>query len=281
MHPQLLGIPAYCMFIFLGIGVGITMCWTAGGQWGLSRLRFVLVLSLLVASALMGSKVQSVLERQDLGSVAWELANGFRYSGGVAGALAALFVLRWLGVVRTVPGELLDSLALAICGAMAVVRIGCFLEGCCFGAVSNGPFAITFPAGSPAWHAQVNHGLLRPDSAHSLPVHPLQLYFALWSALLLAALLSVSRRPSRPGTIFLLFLCADGFAHSFLEGFRFEPVQVNAVVGLLAGLGGAVVLAYSCKTLTLTNTPTPEPSNGRGVLAAEVSIDCRADTRVG
>ena len=66
-------------------------------------------------------------------------------------------------------------------------RLGCLLNGCCFGDVCSLPWAITFPAKSVPFNALVLRGLLDEGAVRSLPLHPAQLYDAL-SGLLLAIL---------------------------------------------------------------------------------------------
>jgi phosphatidylglycerol:prolipoprotein diacylglycerol transferase len=66
-------------------------------------------------------------------------------------------------------------------------RLGCLLNGCCFGDVCSVPWAITFPAESVPFKALVARGLLDSAADRSLPLHPAQLYDAL-SGLLLAIL---------------------------------------------------------------------------------------------
>ena len=66
-------------------------------------------------------------------------------------------------------------------------RLGCLLNGCCFGDVCSLPWAITFPAESVPFKALVVRGLLEGGADRSLPIHPAQLYDAL-SGLLLATL---------------------------------------------------------------------------------------------
>jgi phosphatidylglycerol:prolipoprotein diacylglycerol transferase len=66
-------------------------------------------------------------------------------------------------------------------------RLGCLLNGCCFGDVCSAPWAITFPAESVPFKALVARGLLDSTADRSLPLHPAQLYDAL-SGLLLAIL---------------------------------------------------------------------------------------------
>jgi phosphatidylglycerol---prolipoprotein diacylglyceryl transferase len=53
---------------------------------------------------------------------------------------------------------LCDLLAPSMALGVAIGRIGCLLNGCCFGAVCDHPWAITFPADSPSYYAQVQRG---------------------------------------------------------------------------------------------------------------------------
>lgn len=80
-----------------------------------------------------------------------------------------------------------DALAPSVGIGAAMVRLGCFLSGCCFGVRSELPWALRFPAHSPPWEPHLQAGWIGPGWPESLSVHPLQLYFILLS-LLAAAL---------------------------------------------------------------------------------------------
>ena len=72
--------------------------------------------------------------------------------GGMLGAW--IFMIRnHMPVLRT-----LDIMAPAMILGSAIGRIGCLLNGCCFGCVTDVPWAIVFPPGSPAHVHQVLHG---------------------------------------------------------------------------------------------------------------------------
>jgi len=51
-----------------------------------------------------------------------------------------------------------DLLAPSMLLGLAIGRIGCLLNGCCFGGPSELPWAVTFPARSPVHIHQVHHG---------------------------------------------------------------------------------------------------------------------------
>ena len=88
----------------------------------------------------------------------------------------------------------IDMLIISVVTGLAFGRIGCFLNGCCFGKVCDLPWAVRFPAryhpevdsAAHAWH--VASGLISPASPYSLPVHPTQIYACI-AALLTAAFL--------------------------------------------------------------------------------------------
>lgn len=65
------------------------------------------------------------------------------FFGGVLGLL--LFVRKHRLPLLAVCDLMVPSMALGV----AIGRIGCLMNGCCFGAVCEHPWAITFPAGTP------------------------------------------------------------------------------------------------------------------------------------
>jgi len=75
----------------------------------------------------------------------------------IGGAVAALiFIARHRLPVLTMG----DLMAPSIVLGMAVGRIGCFFNGCCFGGACELPWAVQFPWGSPPHIQQVEHGKL-------------------------------------------------------------------------------------------------------------------------
>jgi phosphatidylglycerol---prolipoprotein diacylglyceryl transferase len=82
-----------------------------------------------------------------------------------------------------------DLAAPAFFLAYAFGRVGCFLNGCCYGAACSLPWAVQFP--------DENHpGQLTP------PSHPIQLYATVISLLIFAFLVRWESRPYRDGELF-------------------------------------------------------------------------------
>ena len=117
-----------------------------------------------------------------------------------------------------VPGALwfcrrkrIDFLRMAdLCGPFLLVgqgigRIGCFLEGCCYGAPTDGPLGVRFPG-------------------HARPLHPTQLY-EMVADLALAAILWFAVRPRARGrgAVFGWTLVLYGAARAVIELWRDDP----------------------------------------------------------
>jgi phosphatidylglycerol---prolipoprotein diacylglyceryl transferase len=120
-----------------------------------------------------------------LGAIAATWNGGLVFYGGLGGGILAL----WLYTRRRkIP--FIDALDFAAAPAgvgLAMTRIGCFLNGCCFGRESDLPWAVTFPRDS--------HVYARFDAEghwigffDPFPVHPTQLYETL-AALAMAAVI--------------------------------------------------------------------------------------------
>jgi phosphatidylglycerol---prolipoprotein diacylglyceryl transferase len=263
MHPYLGDTLAmFPLFLALGIGAGAFLAVHLAPQAGIGGRRLALVILLCAATALIGAKLYSLAERGVAWSPAWEVVYGYRYPGGIAGLLIAILALgRWgrLGISAAALGDLF---APCLVFSMAVVRIGCFLGGCCFGTPSEVPWAVAFPAGSKAWEAQRAAGLIGADAAHSLPVHPLQLYFVLECLGIGAALLWLQRRKRYDGQVLLVYLMLHGTTRVALDVLRFEHLPHLQWTSLAVALAAAAALS-----LEQLRRPTASVRTlGRGLL---------------
>jgi phosphatidylglycerol---prolipoprotein diacylglyceryl transferase len=121
-----------------------------------------------------------------------------------------------------------DAVAPAVAIGAAIGRIGCFLNGCCDGAVCSLPGAVRFPAGSHAWVRQLNAGLISPETPASLPVHPTQLYASLAGFVVLGLLLAHFRRRVRPGEVIALLMILYSLTRWPVEALRADERAVFA-----------------------------------------------------
>lgn len=178
---------------------------------------------------------------------------GLVMNGGVIAALGVL--LAYIRLSRLPLWGTLDALAPSFALGIFLTRIGCFLNGCCYGIPSDGLFGVTFPPHSPAGQFQ------RAGFAAPVPVHPAQLYCAACGLGIFVLLLVVERR-CRPfeGATVLLALLAYAAAR-----FAVEFVRHDAGVWAWHGLTynqtlSAVVLAASLAAIAMRWRRAAEPS---------------------
>jgi phosphatidylglycerol:prolipoprotein diacylglycerol transferase len=94
-----------------------------------------------------------------IGRTLWNVANipdgGLVVYGSIIGGfLGALFYMR-RNKLPIMP--LLDSMAPAVMLGICLGRLGCLMNGCCFGCITDVPWAVVFPEGSPAHIHQIEH----------------------------------------------------------------------------------------------------------------------------
>jgi prolipoprotein diacylglyceryltransferase len=156
--------------------------------------------------------------------------------GYLAGMSAVIVVCR----ANRLPLARLADLAAAPMGlALFCARLGCFLAGCDYGKVTSVPWAVRFPKGSPAWRDQLTAGLLPPERAESLPVHPTQLYEAALGLLMFGVALVLLRR-MRDGKGRVFLACAALYAVGRLA---IETVRGDAGRGIYAGLSSGQIFS--------------------------------------
>jgi phosphatidylglycerol:prolipoprotein diacylglycerol transferase len=244
MHPVLAyGVRAYPLFLALAplTAALAAAAWLRGR--GIAVHQAVAVGAWLFAGGVGGAKIWALLERGALAMpTAGDLLDGYRQPGAAVGVAVALALCRprWTGVSRRALG---DAVAIGACAGLVVFRIGCFLNGCCSGIPCSLPWCLRYPVNSSVWATHVVNGLVAPDSAASLPVHPLPLYFALLALCIGAFLLRLARRGVFDGHLLLVFLAAEGTGKFLLEFLRATPAPAVQAAALVIGVTALVLLA--------------------------------------
>jgi phosphatidylglycerol:prolipoprotein diacylglycerol transferase len=171
-------------------------------------------------------------------------AGGLTYYGGLIGATAAAFFL--LRRDRFPFWKAADMAGFAMPMGLAFGRMGCLLAGCCFGAVTDLPWGLSFPPRSPASDAQAKEHLLHTARMWSQPVHPTQVYESAASLLIaFVCLYVVLPRKRYDGQVFAASLVLYAVARFAVEFLRRD--DRGGAVGLstsqLIGVGLIVVAA--------------------------------------
>lgn len=204
------------------------------------RMGPLMIVPLYLAS-LLGAKSMFLLVPENAAPSArvfslWK--GGYWYHGGLAGGIAAYVLYHALR--RNNIGDALDFVAPFAALGEAIARIGCFLNGCCFGVPVSMVPGIVLPPDSHVWRQQFLAGLIPEDAAASLPVQPVQLYMALSMTIVYAMLRLVARRQVARGEIALLFFVSHGFVRFWLEFLRGDTLTVFHGLALAQWLSMAV-----------------------------------------
>lgn len=174
-------------------------------------------------------------------------AGGLTYYGGFLGASAAAYLL--LKRDKFSFWKAADMAGFAVPMGLAFGRMGCLLAGCCFGAPSELPWALSFPPRSPASEAQFKAHLIHSAYEPSLRVHPTQLYEAVLSLGISAFCLFVVMPKKRyDGQVFAAFLALYAIARFAVEFLRRDDrggaggLSTSQLIGL--GLLGAAFAVH-------------------------------------
>ena len=156
---------------------------------------------------------------------------GLVFYGGFLLAFASIVIYSRKAHID--PIRVLDVLSPAMALAHAFGRIGCFLNGCCFGRITSSIIGVTPPAGS------VVEQLSGP-----YPVYPVQLFEA-GQNIILAILYCYMLRHVKRGVViscFLIFYGTLRFFNEMMRGdnvlfFHLTPAQWIGLLLVPAGLG--------------------------------------------
>ncbi len=157
--------------------------------------------------------------------------------GGVVGGLAVVLYRRW----PVVP--LLASAAPGVAAGQALGRIGCFLVGDDYGRPTDLPWGIAFPRGLPPT---------------VVPVHPTQIYEAVFLAVLTWLLLRWRRRGVPDLELLGRYSVLAGGFRFLLE---FVRVNVRVAAGLtVAQYGSLLLLLAGIALLVVCRRQPAQPS---------------------
>lgn len=133
----------------------------------------------------------------------------------LGGLLLAILVVVWYARAKKVPVlKLLDVITPGTALGYAITRIGCFLNGCCFGLPTKLPWGIVFPPGSLAHFYYPGE-----------PIHPTQLYSLVSMFLAFFIIMGLYRKKKFDGYIFFWGLLLYSIYRFLVESFRYSPIH--------------------------------------------------------
>jgi phosphatidylglycerol:prolipoprotein diacylglycerol transferase len=243
----------YGVMIALAFLAGLWTATRRARHENISSERIADIVIWLMVGAILGARIVYVatywkdeFAGQPLSEIFMIQHGGLVYYGGLIGAtIAGVIYIRWkkLPLWKTA-----DVLAPSIALGNVFGRIGCLLNGCCYGRACSLPWAIQFPADNP----------LHPPTT---PVHPTEIYDALDNFILYLLLAWLFRRKKFDGQIFATYLIGYAIIRTIMEYFRgdYPPDQIHygltpgeliSIPIFIAGLVLGIVLSTRARKTT-------------------------------
>lgn len=182
---------------------------------------------------------------------------GLTIYGAVLGAVLGLWIYSKFSHFQF--GILADIIAPATILAQAIGRIGCFINGCCYGLVTNLPWSIVYTNKN-------SYGYLASNNlADGYGTHPSVAYEFIWDMIVFGILLKIGKRFKPSGALFAIYLALYALGRLFIDFTRDGTP-------FLFGLHQAQVMSLAVMLITVpwllfkTHRATPEE------LAADIKL---------
>ncbi len=240
MHPILfelgpLSVRTYGLLLAVSFLVGIILALRRSRARGLDQNKMINMSLLIMLAGIVGARIMYVIPHwNEFSANPLDIVSPFQSSGSIGltgltmygGFIAAVLVsILYLRVNRLSVWKACDAFAPSIALGIGISRVGCFMNGCCFGLPTESALGVVFPAFSAA-------GSFYPDVA----LHPAQLYNAVLGFGLFGLLLWLDRKPRFDGFIFAVLLISEPVTRFFVDLFRYYESSMT-----LGSLGGSVL----------------------------------------
>jgi phosphatidylglycerol:prolipoprotein diacylglycerol transferase len=241
-------IHTYGVALAVAFWLGIELSAREARKRGMDPVSIVDLGIVVLLSSVVGSRLLYVVAHLD--SYRGDFLDMFKiWEGGLTfyGGLIAgvIFGIAFLKIKKIPVREAIDVIAPQIALGIAIARVGCFMNGCCFGRQTGLPWACTFPADSQAGMVLGHVGL-----------HPTQLYSAVANFGIFLFLRRRFRARPRNGTVFYTFLIAYGLWRFAIDYLRYYEdsmlvtragggITWNQVVSIVLVAVGAILIARS------------------------------------
>ncbi|MBI5266949.1 MAG: prolipoprotein diacylglyceryl transferase [candidate division Zixibacteria bacterium] len=191
--------------------------------------QFVTIAYLMIFSGLLGARLFYVLFHLEEFSGHWlNTINPFQGSqfgiaglnlyGGILVGIVATLVYCRIYKLRVL--DVFDTFAAPLALGIGISRIGCFLNGCCFGTPTDLPWSIQFPIDS------IPYSVFGP--AH---IHPTQIYSSLYGVGLFVLLHFLLKHRKFVGQVTAAFFMIEAVFRYFIETIRYYEQEMVFSIG--------------------------------------------------
>lgn len=281
MHPVIFKVGSfelrsYGLLLALSFLIGIFLAVRRAKKKGIDPNHIMDLSVILIVSAIVGSRLLYVLFHLDEFRGHWtDTFNPFQSSGqiGLAGLtllggviLCFISAFVYLRLKKLPFLKFADTIIPSVAFGEFLTRIGCYLNGCCFGISCEGHshFCVTFPPESAAG-----------NMFQGVPLIPTQLYSSAYGLIIFGLLLLLERYQKRDGFVLYLFLIFYGLARFVIDFYRFYEssmvafhigqtgISVNQFISLIMVLIGVLLLLTPWGSF-ISTTATPQKTTGKG-----------------
>lgn len=172
----------------------------------------------------------------------------------LGGIIAAILTVLIYARIKKIPFlKIADILSPSVAIGIGITRIGCFLNGCCFGEPTSMPWGIIFnPDGPAGSHFYNTH------------IHPAQLYSSAGGFLIFGILLMLFKYKRFDGFVFYFFLILYSIDRFIIDFFRYYEeemvlftagninISVNQGICILLFLTGILLILINLRKKSIS-----------------------------
>lgn len=263
MHPILFHIgplPIYSFgaMVTIGFVAGILLAYRLAKRSGLPADGILDAYPWILIFSLVGARLLYVALNWSAFNGHWLEAfqpwrGGMSFHGGLVGGVLAGALVCWK---KRLPfWDLADACAPGLALGYAFGRIGCLLNGCCYGGPTTLPWAMVF--------RDADHGGI------TVPSHPVQLYAAILNLGICALLVWIYKRKVATGQVLVSYLILYSVYRFLVEFLRkgvtarelvlgLTEAQVASLIGMVVASAVFYMLIRNTRRRPAVDNPSPD-----------------------
>lgn len=195
---------------------------------------------IIILSGIIGARIFFILLNLDFyinnpGQIIRLDKGGLAVFGGVLFSMVTVSVFCRFRKINL--WDIADVIAPSLALGQAIGRIGCFLNGCCWGVPTDLPWGVIF-----------KHRDFMPEELQCVPLHPVQLYNSFLNLMIFFVLIRIFRKRKSRGEVFAFYLILHPFMRFWTEFLRgdngkiFFGLTIFQVVSILLCIFGVAML---------------------------------------
>jgi phosphatidylglycerol:prolipoprotein diacylglycerol transferase len=231
---------SYGLCLFISFVLGIKIVEVRAKKFGVSKESITDLALVVLICSILGARLLYVIfhwtefENDLIGTIAFWRGGlgGLMFFGGFLGGLAGglTFVYK-----KKLPiHKMLDAITPALVLGEGITRIGCFLNGCCFGKPTSSFWGVLFPKASPA------------GEVFTCPIHPTQLYSSFVGFSLFVLTLVLERKKLKSGILFGIIISLYALFRFLIDFVRYYENLGNFLINqIIAGGIFTIAIIYT------------------------------------